>query len=463
MQPFPRLTRRQFLKAACLGASMVATSGSQAVSAAPARKGDTTMLPTPTCEQAAWQDMEIGMFFHFDIPVFTDLGESDWSKSGQLDPNLYNPEKLDTDQWMEAARAIGAKYTVFVAKHCSGFLSWQSGLYPYGVKQSRWRGGKGDVVRDYVESCRKYNIKPGIYASVSANAYWEVTNPGLVDWGRGENKEKQARYKAACEGMLAELWGNYGPLYEVWFDGGSLPPEQGGPDLIPILRKHQPGAMVFQGPAATIRWVGNEDGVADYPCWATTAGGPDAWGSGDPEGKFWLPAECDVPIRNHDWFWHPGAEHKLYSVEQLIDMYYRSAGRNCNLLINANIDRNGLVPDADFRRYQEFGKEIRARFRRAVASTRGTGSELTLTLPSPKRIDHVALMEDITRGERVREYAIEVLLPGSHWEKLCEGSCIGHKRIQRFPEVRTTAVRFRALRSAAEPIIRKMAVYRVGK
>jgi alpha-L-fucosidase len=122
-------------------------------------------LVKPTPEQAAWQDLELGMFYHFDINVFTDAGEGAWHNQGGLDPSLYNPAKLSTDQWLEAAKALGAKYSVFVAKHCTGFLSWQSDLYPYGVKQSKWRDGKGDVVKDYIASCKKQGVKPGLYCS----------------------------------------------------------------------------------------------------------------------------------------------------------------------------------------------------------------------------------------------------------------------------------------------------------
>jgi len=220
--------------------------------AALAAEGDKPpMIPKPTPEQVAWQDAEMGMFFHFDIPVFVEGGEGDWPNQGRLDPNLYHPDELNTDQWMEAAKAMGAAYSVFVAKHCTGFISWQSDLYAYGVKQSKWRGGKGDVVRDYVESCRKYGIKPGIYASVTANAHLNVNNPGLVNFGKGGDAAKQAEYARICERMVSELWGNYGGLFYVWFDGGALPPDKGGPDLVPILKKLQPHAVCFQGPPGT--------------------------------------------------------------------------------------------------------------------------------------------------------------------------------------------------------------------
>jgi alpha-L-fucosidase len=153
--------------------------------------------------------MELGMFFHFDIPIYKPGW--DWRSWRDMPtPDMYTPAKLDTDQWLEAAKALGARYAVLVAKHCSGFLQWQSDLYPYGVKQSPWRSHKGDVVRDFVESCRKHGIQPGLYASVSANGYLGVDNPGLINRGKGGDPAAQARYVKICEQMLTELWSRYG-------------------------------------------------------------------------------------------------------------------------------------------------------------------------------------------------------------------------------------------------------------
>ena len=171
-------------------------------------------LARPTPEQAAWQKLEVGLFIHFDIPVFADPSY-DWRSKRVLDANLYNSARLNTDQWMEAAEGMGARYAVFVAKHCTGFISWQSEVYPYGVKQSKWRDGKGDVARDFVNSCRKFKIEPGFYCSVSANGYLGVDNPGLTDWGKGTDKVKQAEYVRTAERLAEELWSHYGPLNYV--------------------------------------------------------------------------------------------------------------------------------------------------------------------------------------------------------------------------------------------------------
>jgi alpha-L-fucosidase len=430
-----------------------------AFAAACSRSPETPPLVRPTPEQAAWQDMEVGLFIHYDLPVF----KPDWNHreyDRRPGPEIFDPARLDTEQWMQAAEAIGAKYAVFVAKHGSGFLSWQSDQYPYGMKQSPYQDGRGDIVRDFVASCRKHGIRPGLYASMSSNGYLEVDNPGLVNRGKGGDPAAQARYARICEGILTELWGNYGPLFEIWFDGGVLDPAQGGPDMLPILRRLQPQSIVFQGPAASIRWIGNEDGVAPYPCWATVPEGRDYYGGGAPDGTRWLPGECDVPVRRGIWLWLPDTEKELFTLDELVDKYYRSVGRNCNLLLNANPDPTGLIPEPDMARYREFGAEIRRRFGRSLAETSGRGGTVTLKLEAATTIDHAILMEDIRAGERVREYVIEGRTDRG-WTELARGESIGHKRIERFDPVSVVAVRLRTLRSAAAPIIRKLAVYRV--
>ncbi|MGA2069410.1 MAG: SMP-30/gluconolactonase/LRE family protein [Thermoguttaceae bacterium] len=418
-------------------------------------------LPRPTPEQAAWQDLELGMFYHFDISTFADGGEGDWPRQGHLDPSLYNPAKLNTDQWLEAAKAMGAGYTVFVAKHCTGFISWQSDAYPYGVRQSKWRDGKGDVVADYVASCRKCGIQPGIYCSMPANAYCDVFGNCTVQGASGSADPRQVEYRRRAERLATELWGNYGPLTYIWFDGGTLSPEKGGPDLVPILKRLQPHAVTFQGPpdnpAGNTRWPGNEQGVTGYPSWSTVVRANDS-GAGNPQGKVWQPGECDAPLRNHDWFWHPNHESKIRTVAELVEMYYGSVGRGCNLILNGNIDRDGLVPQADLKRFQEFGDEIRRRFGTSIAETSGRGNAVELALAKPTVIDNVILMEQITAGERVRRYVLEGLV-GDRWQELAHGQSIGHKRIERFAPLEVTKIRFRATETVAEPLIRKLAVY----
>jgi len=400
------------------------------------------------------------MFIHFDMVTYT----GKMKPRTPADVNIYNPVKLDTDQWLETAKAMGARYAVFVAKHCTGFMSWQSNAYPYGVRQTKWRDGKGDVVKDFIASCKKYDIKPGLYASTTSNAWWGVDNPGRIKWG----DKKQEDYARACEVMLTELWGNYGPLTEIWFDGGTLSPKRGGPDLIPIMQKHQPDAVVFGGPGThRIRWSGNEGGHVGYPCWSTVKHAGDR--QGRPTGNKWCPAECDGKLPGVKWFLGPNQTFEKPSdqtqqavLSKLMDKYYRSVGHNANLLLNATPGKTGLIPEGIVPHYVNFGKEIRRRFGTSVAETKGDGDMVELALKKPARIDHVIIMEDIKHGERVRAYEVEGLVPGNTWRKLCDGVSVGHKRIQKFDRTEVAKVRFKATESAAPVKIRRLAVFDIG-
>ena len=220
----------------------------------------------------------------------------------------------------------------------------------------------------------------------------------------------------------------------------------------------QPPMMA--APAATIRWVGNEDGVAPYPCWSTVRD-LDKAGGGDPDGKLWCPGECDVPIRKTQWFWKPGEEDRVKDADHLVGLYYKSVGRNCNLLLNANIARDGLVPEPDMTRYKEFGREVRRRFGRPLAETKGEGETVQLSLGKPTRMDHIVTMEDIRHGERVRKYAVEAEV-GGQWREICGGSCVGHKRIDAVSPITAPAIRLRCLESVATPKIRSPAVHFCG-
>jgi alpha-L-fucosidase len=226
-------------------------------------------------------------------------------------------------------------------------------------------------------------------------------------------------------------------------------------------------AVVFQGPSpGGIRWIGNERGVAGYPCWSTVKNLNDR-GAGDPDGKIWNPGECDVPLPGHGWFWRgeakpgkPSDQQQAGTLNRLMDMYYRSVGRNCNLLLNATPDTTGLIPEIILPHYANFGKEIRRRFGKPIAETKGEGSTVELTLKKPAKIDHVTIMEDIAHGERIRAYQVEGLVPGNTWQTLCDGISIGHKRIQSFAPTEVAKVRFRATQAAAVPKIRGLAVFR---
>jgi alpha-L-fucosidase len=425
-------------------------------------------MPRPTAAQLAWQDFELGLIYCLDLPSFQAGG---WKETrATLDPNLYQPRRLDTDQWMESAKAMGCRYAIFTATHFNGFLQWQSNLYPYGLKQTSWRGGKADVFGNFVNSCRKVGIAPGVFLSCHRNAYQRVWGH-RVNWGKGG--EGQAEFARLGVRMTEELVSRYGPLCEVWYDAGIPHPNNGGPDVLPVIDRHQKKTVFYHNPQRREhRWIGNESGFAGDPCWSTmpdleTADRAHRQSSqyrdlllhGDPNGALWSPGMVDVPIRNHEWFWRPNDDHKIFAPETLVEMYYKSVGLNCTFILGATPDCDGLIPEADFRSYAAFGREIRRRFGKPLAETKGRGSTLVLRLSRPARVDHASIMEDIALGERIRGYKVEGLTGPEQWTLLGQGESVGHKRIHRFSPVEVARVRLAVSRCTAEPFIRSFAVY----
>jgi len=412
--------------------------------------GPERKLAVPTPEQTVWQDLEIGMFVHFAPNTWQGREYDDLSTP----LSAINPAQLDTDQWAECALGLGAKYIVFVAKHVGGFCMWQTETTSYGIRNTPWRNGKGDVMADLSHSCRKRGLKLGVYLSPRDD------NFGAGTGGQCKAPEMQTAYNALYRRQLTELLTRYGEMVEIWFDGSLVTP------VDDILKECAPHAMIFQGPCATIRWVGNEDGFAPYPAWnavsksAAESGVATATQS-DPNESVWLPFEADVSIRRPDWFWSTQNQRNLLSLDQLLEIYYRSVGHGAQLLLNIPADRRGLLPDADAARAREFGDEIRRRFGQSVAETHGSGDFLTLSFPSPARIDHVILQEDCSAGQRVRAYRLEAKAQGN-WQTLGTGAAIGHKRIQSFAPTVADAVRFVATQSVGQAAIRRLAGFNTG-
>ncbi len=434
--------------------------------------------PRPTPAQLIWQDAEFGLIFHFDLPVAAGVFAPNNSVRQRLDPRRYQPEELDTDQWVAAAKAAGARYAIFTATHFNGFLQWQSDLYPYGVRQTTWRRGRGDVVADFVTSCRRQGILPGLYFSTHRNAYWDVWSH-FGDGAAGRGSARQAEYNRMAERMTEELCSRYGPLLQIWFDAGVKTPEEGGPDVLPIFERHQPNAVFYHNrQRSDHRWIGNEAGYAGNPCWATMPGGrgrqshnSPEWKPhllrGDPDGESWSPGMVDVPLRGaakvHSWLWMPGQEHGCHSTARLLDMYDQSVGRNCNFVIGAVVAPNGLVPEPDRARLEDFGRELARRERRLLARTRGEGSVLELLLREPALLDRLALREEISHGERIRAYAIDARKPGQEWHEIDSGHSVGHHRIHAFPATPATALRLRVRDSRGTPLLRDFAAYRAAE
>ena len=415
-----------------------------AAAAAAAQEEKTTVLALPTPEQAAWQDMELGMFIHFAPNTWSDSEGDDLS----VPLEKIKPDKLNTDQWVSVAQSMGARYIVFVAKHVGGFCMWQTDTTDYGIRNTPWRGGKGDVLKDLSESCRKKGLKLGVYLSPCDRKH------GAGVGGKCGSKEAQETYNELYRRQLTEVLSRYGRMCEVWFDG-SIVIEVGD-----ILKEYAPKAMVFQGPHATIRWVGNEDGVALYPAWnavsaADARSGVATGANGRPDGAAWLPNECDARLRS-TWFWNTRNAGTLKPITHLMDMYNRSVGHGAVLLLNNTPDTTGAIPDADARRSAEFGAEIKRRYAAPLAETHGAGDEVELDLGGPRTVDAVITMEDVAQGERVREYVMEGM-GADGWKELCRGTAIGHKKIDLFRPVEASKVRLRVTKAAAVPQIRKLA------
>ncbi len=370
----------------------------------------------PTNEQMMWHDMELGMFIHWAPYVYNEPGVKN------LTPPLEAIEGVDFDceGWVQTAIDMGAKYIVFVAKHTGGFCLWQTDTTPYSVRNISWRGGRGDVLRDLSELCRKRGLRLGVYLS-PADIYMNVKVGGCA-----ETPQKQEEYNEIYRRQLREVLDNYGDILEIWFDGSTICP------IKDILDEH-PGVIVFNSRHANIRWVGNEMGTARYPAWNGVRAEDQPLlptrDAGTPDGEAWMPLECDTTIRE-GWFWTPDNEKTLKSLETLLRTWYVTVGHGAVLLLNSNPDRTGHIPQADAQRAREFGDLLSRIQAGKLAATSGEGWELTLRLSRPQPVDHISLAEDIRLGERVRAFRLEGLSDGI-WRVLANGSAIGHRHIIR--------------------------------
>lgn len=444
--------------------------------------GQKTELPKPTASQLAWQNAEMGVVFHYDLHVFD--GKVYGQGYNRINPiedyNIFNPTQLNTDQWIEAAKAAGAKFAILTATHETGFALWQSDVNPYCLKAVKWQDGKGDVVRDFVNSCRKYGIKPGIYIGIRWNSLLGIHN--FRAEGEGEfARNRQEWYKRLCEKMVTEICTRYGDLFMIWFDGGADDPKGLGPDVEPIVNKYQPQCLFYHNVnRADIRWGGSETGAVGYPCWSTfptpyshsnaTEGVQnyeELLAHGDPNGAHWMPAMADTPLRGyngrHEWFWEPGDDNRAVNpLDRLMDIYEKSVGRNATLVVGLTPNPDGLLPEGDVNRLKEWGEEIQHRYGQPLASVSGNRKQLTLSLPRKQTVDTYVLQEDLSQGERIRAYRIEAKVDG-RWKTVAQGTAVGNKRIERFEPVQASALRVRVEESIGEPVISNFSAFCVAE
>lgn len=440
--------------------------------------------PVPNHRQLAWQEAELGVVFHYDLHVFD--GKKYNQAENRINPiqdyQIFNPRSLDTDQWVRAAKDAGAKFAILTASHETGFALFQSAVNPYSLRALNWKKGQGDILKDFVNSCKKYGIKPGVYIGIRWNSLLGVHDFKINGSGDfAENRQK--RYNTMVEGMVKEICTNYGEWFEIWFDGGADHPDNGAPDVLPIVRRYQPNALFYHnGQLAEARWGGSESGTVSDPCWATfpyhaTGAGESAKKNiykdnyrllkqGDPIGQFWMPAMSDAPLRGfngrHEWFWEPDDEAHIFPLENLIDMYYKSVGRNSTLILGLTPDPSGLLPESDVKRLKELGDEIKRRFSNPLAFTEGNGRNISLPLNKPTLVNHIVIQEDIFEGERIRLFEIKGRNKGK-WVRLYKGQSVGQKRIIEFDDTEVDRIKLQIIKSTGEPKVKNLSAFFVSE
>ena len=419
----------------------------------------------PTKQQVEWIQKEIGVIITLDINIYAPE-TFDYAKKETLPPvSAFHPSRLNTDQWVLAAKSAGAKYAVLTAKHGTGFALWYTKANEYHVGNSPV---KLDVISEFVKSCRKYGVRPGIYYNTNMNTLYGAGYTPL-------SGDKRLEFNAIVEKQLSELWSTYGELFEIWFDGGVMSDSKTGiaDKVKDLIDKHQPNALLFGGPTGwknVIRWVGNEDGGTPYPHWSRAGSQTDTDGveeihgtSGNPDGKYWMPGEADFPNRkksawNGGWLWKAGEERHLFNSDELLDRFYTSVGRNSNMLIGMAIDTAGLFPELDATIFKEFGNKLSQREKSKVGSTKGSGYTYTIDFKLPNEINQIEIQEDIAKGERIRAYQVEAFMDGK-WTKLCEGISVGHKRIQLIDKVKTGTIRLTVTSASEQPVVKSFSAY----
>jgi alpha-L-fucosidase len=436
-------------------------------------------MPKPTAPQLAWQKAEIGVLISYDLPVFqgTPYNQAQNRITPFHNANIFNPTKLNTDQWIQAAKAGGAKFAVLTVTHETGFALYQSDANPYCMKAIKFQNGKGDIVRDFVNSCRKYGVEPGIYVGIRWNSYLGV-HDFKIEGSSEFVKRRQAAYKNMCEQMVTELCTRFGKLFMIWFDGGADDPSKNGPNILPIVTKYQPNCLFYHNAQkADFRWGGSESGTVPYPSWSTFpfifshavkqetifANNFALLKTGDPAGKFWMPAMSDAPLRGHkgghDWFWNPNEDHHVNPLDKMMKMYYQSVGHNSTLILGITPDNRGLIPNADVSRLKEWGDSIKKVFKTPVVSLKPQQKDYTINIPVQKYFSKIVLQENIQEGERVRAFVIEASINGE-WKMIKEGSCIGHKYIGLLDTpVKASAVRLIIKDATSAPMIKTFTLY----
>jgi alpha-L-fucosidase len=446
--------------------------------------------PVPSPQQLEWQKMEYYMFVHFGPNTFTNV---EWG-SGEENPQVFNPTALDCRQWAAVARAAGMKGIIITAKHHDGFCLWPSAYSTHTVRESPWKDGEGDVLKELSEACREFGLKFGVYLSP-----WDRNHPAYGTPG----------YNRIFINMLEEALGHYGPVFEQWFDGANGEGPNGKrqvydwPLFNETVKRLQPDAVIFSDVGPGCRWIGNEAALAAETNWsklniAGFAPGADApkvevLNRGEENGANWIPGEADISIRP-GWFYSPDTDDKVKSAKQLFEIYCTSVGRNVNLLLNVPPDRRGLIHPADSLSLITFRKLLDKTFddnlAKSAAITAGnvrynnrkfspehlletenydsywatdddvTKATITLEWKAPKTFNLLQIQEYIPLGQRIKLFSVEYW-DGKSWTLIDRQTTVGYKRILQFPDVTTQKFRIHIEDALACPVLNGIGVFRV--
>lgn len=454
---------------------------------------------TPTPRQLRWQQLELTAFFHFGVNTFTNR---EWG-TGKEDPKIFNPAKLDADQWVRVTKDAGFKQVILTAKHHDGFCLWPTKTTSHSVKSSPWKEGNGDVVKAVAEACKKYNIGFGVY---------------LSPWDMNASMYGTDGYNDFFIEQLTELLTQYGKIDEVWFDGANGEGPNGKKQVYDFnrwyahIRKLQPWATIaVMGP--DVRWVGTETGYGRETEWSVLPAdnldqsgisansqkeinikpsgflkGEDIGGRAnlkEAKGLVWYPAETDVSIRS-GWFYHPAEDSKVKTPEKLLDIYYHSVGKNGVLLLNIPPDKDGLISESDISSLKGWTKLRTETFRLNLAkdavvksinglnhsylmdgkyqtnwTTRGKDSTAVIELSwkTEKTFDVLSLQENISVGQRIEKFSL-VYWDGKNWKKATQGTTVGYKRLIKFDPVTSKKVRLIIEASRLNPTISELGLFK---
>ena len=444
----------------------------------------------PSARQVKWNCMEFYGFVHFGLYTF------DPSREGKAGPEIFNPEKFDPYQWVRAFKAAGMKGLLLTCKHHEGFCLWPSEYTEFSVRNSPWKDGKGDIVKEVSEACHAEGLKFGVY---------------LSPWDMHEKTYGTPEYDVFFKNRLSELCSNYGELFCVWFDGACRSKDKlqdyDWDGYYDIIRRLQPEACIsICGP--DVRWIGNEAGVSREEEWSvvprvimTTERNPGYWRQIDKvpnstwmdigsrefiqqyDELIWYPAEVDVSIRP-SWGYMKGEAEKLHSLDTLINMYEKAVGGNANLLLNVPPNTEGLFDEADVARLMEMGNEIKRIFSKSqlanASAADGKGRDagavlnkdrgqfyeaaseelpaIEIHLTGEKEINLVTIKETIELGQHIEKFCLEIPAAGG-FQEIYRAATVGYQRICRFPTVHTQVLRFRVLKARGKTSLTEIGIY----